>query len=161
MYEIGPVAFGTAAEFVTAYHRHHNRPRGWKFGAGLYQDGWIIGVVMVGRPVARAYDNGKTLEVNRLCVLSGHPNGCSMLYSWAYREAHRRGFKRILTYIREDEPGTSLKASGWVPHHSTKGAQWSVPSRPRQLRTQTPDRIMWIPSKDKGLWPPIMEAANV
>ena len=35
------------------------------------------------------------------------------------------GFKRIQTYILEEEPGTSLKASGWVLDGMTDGGDWN------------------------------------
>jgi hypothetical protein len=48
------------------------------------------------------------------------------------------GFKRIITYTLESEPGTSLKASGWrVDSDNVGGKHWSVPSRPRVVCEET------------------------
>ena len=41
-------------------------------------------------------------------------NVCSFLYSRAARIAKEMGYAKIITYILESEPGTSLKAAGWV-----------------------------------------------
>lgn len=46
----------------------------------------MVGVVQVGRPVSRVLDDGKTLEVVRLCC-DGTRNVCSFLYSAAARVA--------------------------------------------------------------------------
>jgi hypothetical protein len=37
----------------------------------------------------------------------------------------------LITYILDNEPGTSLKASGWKLIGERGGGSWSVPSRPR------------------------------
>ena len=67
---------------------------------------------MVGRPVARGNDNGMTLELTRLAS-DGCENACSCLYGAAWRAAKALGYARLITYILDSEPGTSLKASGW------------------------------------------------
>ena len=85
---------------------------GHKFSIGLSDGDKIVGVAIVGRPVARHLDDGWTLEVNRLCT-DGTRNACSMLYAAAWRAARAMGYKRIVTYILESENGASLRASGW------------------------------------------------
>lgn len=110
---IVPVTFRQACAFVGEHHRHHKAPRGHKFSIGLERDGELVGVAMVGRPVARAYDDGRTAEVNRTCVVDA-PNGNSMLYGAAWRAAKAMGYRRIITYTQEGETGASLRAAGWV-----------------------------------------------
>lgn len=85
---------------------------------------------MVGRPVARRLDNGWTLEVTRCCT-DGAKNAASMLYATAWRAARALGYRRLITYTLEEEPGTSLDAAGWKNIGMTPGKSWSVPSRPR------------------------------
>ena len=75
---------------------------------------------MVGRPVGRYLDDGLTLEVNRCCT-DGTRNACTMLYGAATRAAKALGYKRIITYTRQSEPGTSLKASNWTCEGSAGG----------------------------------------
>ena len=96
-------------------------------------DGEIIGVVQVGRPVSRVLDDGHTLEVLRLCT-TGEKDVCSFLYSRAARIAKEMGYTKIITYILESETGTSLKASGWkLEADGVGGSDWNTPSRPREV----------------------------
>lgn len=125
-----PISFRDAAAFVKVHHRHHTPPVGHKFSIAAYAAGELVGVVIVGRPVARRRDDGLTLEVTRLCT-NGHKNACSFLYGAAARAAFALGYARIGTYILKSEPGTSLVAAGWKLIAETPGKSWSVPSRPR------------------------------
>lgn len=113
------------------YHRHHKPPVGHKFSIGVTNGDNIVWVAMVGRPVARHFDNGYTLEVNRLCT-DGTKNACSMLYSAAWRASKALGYKRLVTYILSTENGVSLKASGWKLVGEAGGGSWSCKSRPRE-----------------------------
>lgn len=133
---ITPVSFSTARSFVGNHHTHNKPPVGWRFGAGVRNGSTLIGVVMVGRPVARLIDHHTTVEVNRLCIRRDTPsalawNACSMLYGWAAREAKRRRFLRIITYTLQSEAGTTLRAAGWSLDGESRGGRWSCPSRLR------------------------------
>jgi len=129
--EIVPCTIKSAKEFVSGLHRHNKPPQGALFAIGLCCDGVVCGVAIIGRPIARNLDDGKTCEVTRLCT-NGQPNACSKLYGAAARAAKELGWKRIVTYILDTEPGTSLKASGWVKEKDVKSeATWSRPSRER------------------------------
>lgn len=120
MLEIKPIDLKTAREFVGENHRHNKPPIGHKFSIACYEDGRLCGVVMVGRPVARNLDDGLTLEINRNCT-DGTYNACSMLYGAACRAAKALGYKRIVTYTLQSEPGTSLKASGFTMDKNNAG----------------------------------------
>lgn len=110
---IVPVTFRCACEFVQALHRHNKPPRGHKFSVGLESNGTLVGVAMAGRPIARHFDDGLTLEVNRTCT-DGSRNANSMLYGAIRRAAWGMGYKRIITYTQSDESGSSLRAAGFV-----------------------------------------------
>lgn len=112
MSEIVPVTFRQACAFIAEHHRHHKPPHGMKFCLGIAEDGELVGVATVGRPVARAYDDGLTLEVNRTCTI-GTRNANSMLYGAAWRAAKALGYRRLITYTQAGESGASLRASGW------------------------------------------------
>lgn len=140
--EAAPISFADAAAFVRQHHRHHTPPVGHKFSIAAHAGGKLVGVVIVGRPVARRRDDGFTLEVTRLCT-DGHRNACSFLYGRAAKAAFALGFKRIGTYVLKREPGTSLAAAGWQLIAETPGASWSVPSRPREDRHPLEPRLLF------------------
>lgn len=131
MIELRPIYKDEAFAFIHQHHRHHTVPVGALWWHGAHDDdGRLIGVAIVGRPVARRLDDGLTIEVTRLCT-DGTPNACSMLYGAARRVALDKGFRRGITYVLPEEGGASLRASGWVYLGQTPGKSWSVPSRTR------------------------------
>lgn len=125
-----PVTLKEANAFVAEHHRHHKRVIGHLFSLGCQQRGRLVGVAVVGRPVARMRDDGKTAEVTRLCT-DGTRNACSFLYSASARESFKRGYERIGTYILESENGSSLRASNWILRYKTRGGSWNRRQRPR------------------------------
>lgn len=140
-----PVSFEQASGFVGAWHRHHRPPVGHKFSLGVADDeGVLRGVAMVGRPVARNFDDGLTLEVNRTAT-DGTPNANSMLYGAAWRAAKALGYQRLITYTQEGESGSSLRAAGWTVVAELKARKgWSRPSRPREDRgVDHMPRMLW------------------
>jgi len=137
-----PIGWREAKSFVESVHRHHFSPQGWKWGLGAMKAGVLVGVVMVGRPVSRMLDDGKTLEVIRLAT-NGTKNACSFLYARAKAIARLMGYKRIITYILDTEPGTSLKAAGWVFIRKAGGGSWSRPSRKRNDSAPMCEKQLW------------------
>lgn len=92
---IKPISLKQANEYVEKHHRHHKAVRGCKFCISLVENDEIIGVAICGRPVSRYYDNGTTLEINRLCT-NGFKNACSQLYGACCRIAKEMGYKKSL-----------------------------------------------------------------
>ncbi len=140
MYELTPVTLKEAKWFVKDHHRHHPVPQGGLFAIGLSENDKIIGVAIVGRPVARMLDTGYVAEVTRLCVLEGHKNACSKLYAACWRAARAMGYKRLITYILASEDGVSLIAAGFHVKEDENGepllvggGTWNRPNcgRPR------------------------------
>ncbi len=138
--EIRPITFRQACEFIKNNHRHHKPTVGCKFSVGLFENDKMIGCAVCGRPVSRFLDNGETCEINRLCT-DGTRNACSMLYGACCRIAKDMGYKKIITYILMSEPGTSLKASGFVCDGEAGGKMWTGDRErdngaPRELKTR-------------------------
>ena len=106
------------------HHRHNKPPVGHKFSIACYDGDRLCGVAMVGRPVGRYLDDGLTLEVNRCCT-DGTKNACSMLYGASWRAAKALGYKRIVTYTRQSEHGSSLRASVWRCEGAAGGTHWT------------------------------------
>lgn len=142
MLELQPISYAEACEFVRQYHRHHPPPQGHKFSIAVADQEKVVGVVMVGRPVARHLDNGRTLEVTRCCT-DGTKNAASMLYAAAWRAARALGYRRLITYTLAEEPGTSLRAAGWRVLYQTKGGSWDCPARPRIDKHPTGQKTLW------------------
>jgi hypothetical protein len=136
--QLVPVTWAQARAFIAEHHAHCKPPRGWRFGVGIRNGSRLIGVASIGRPVARAFDAARIVEVNRCCIRRdiARPlawNACSMLYGWAAREAKKRGFDRIITYTLDSEPGITLQAAGWTAEATTRARPrgWDTASRPR------------------------------
>src|SRR6185437_13836615 len=89
-----PLDLAEANAFVAAHHRHHKPVVGHRFSIGAVVNGELVGVAIVGRPVARMRDDGLTVEITRLCT-DGTKNACSFLYGACARGAFALGFKRI------------------------------------------------------------------
>lgn len=131
MLRVVPITQREAKAFVAAVHRHHKPPAGSVFCIAVAVDDTVVGVAMVGRPVAREYDNGYTLEVNRTAT-DGTPNANSMLYGAAWRAAKALGYRRLITYTMASESGGSLRGAGWtVVAQRAPRKGWDTPSRPR------------------------------
>lgn len=143
MLELRPITREVGDEFIRLHHRHHNVPVGalWRHGAHD-EDGVLVGVAVVGRPVARALDDGLTMEVTRLAT-DTHPNACSMLYAAARRAAVAKGYRRGITYILASEDGGSVEGAGWKKLWEVKGRSWDTPSRPRTDKHPTEDKVAY------------------
>ncbi|MDE6020309.1 MAG: hypothetical protein K2H01_04815 [Ruminococcus sp.] len=143
-----PLELKQANEFVDKLHRHHDSVYRDKFRIGCEVNGKLVGVVQLARPVSRMLDDGKTIEVVRLCT-DGTPNVCSFLYSRAARIATEMGYSKIITYILESESGVSLRACGWHKECDTKGHNWSCASRPRSTTAPTCNKQRWAKNLNK------------
>lgn len=153
-YRLQPIYQRAAFAFIDAHHRHHRRPTGWLFGSSAVSpSGEVVGVIAVGRASAREADEIDTAEITRVCVPDGLPgvNGhanciCTLLYSAAWRACRAIGFRRIMTYLRGDEPAATLKAlkdQGWKFVTIVKGRSWDRPGRGRTDKTEIVDRQLW------------------
>ena len=137
---IVPCSISDACEYIYQVHRHHKPSKGGFFAVACAADERICGVAMVGRPVARALNDGWTAEVTRLAT-DGTPNACSMLYAACWRAARALGYRKLITYILASEPGTSLKAAGWHAVGEVRGRSWHCPTRPRVDRHPLQDKL--------------------
>lgn len=154
MLSLRPISLREACAFIRARHRHHAPPRGCKFTVGVVKGSTLVGVAVVGRPVARMADDGFTAEVTRLCT-DGTPNACSVLYGAAARAAKAIGYRKIITYILEEEDGVSLRASGWTKERRSAGGSWSRENRAREDKHPTGAKTRWarvLSASAKGLF---------
>ena len=148
MLDLQPIDQDEAFLFIAQHHRHHLPPVGWKFGIAVSQENFdgarvVVGVITVGRPVARMLDNGWTLEVTRCCCAEGHPGAASMLYAAAWRACKALGYKRLITYTLKTESGGSLRAMGWKCLGDAGGRSWHRENRARVDKAPTEQKTLW------------------
>jgi hypothetical protein len=98
---------------------------------------------VVGRPIARALDDGFTAEVRRCCT-DGAPNACSMLYRAAWRAVKALGYRKVITYTLPEEGGASLRASGFtLADANAGGGRWNRPGRRAADTHPTGKKLRW------------------
>lgn len=159
MIQLRPITRDGAHAFIRAHHRHHGSPVGELWRHAVHDDdGVLVGVACVGRPVARELDDGLTVEVTRMCTLNA-PNADSMMYGAARRTAEAKGYRRGLTYLLASEwdrfddnrrvGGAGARAAGYRELWRVDGRSWNCASRPRADKHPTEDKVAlgW------GAWP--------
>ncbi len=127
MLRLQPLTIKAANRFVDLHHRHNKPTQGGLFAIGATNDeSVLIGVAIVGRPVARGLVDGFTCEITRTCT-DGARNANSFLYAACFRAAKAIGYRRVVTYTLESEGGASLRAVGFRP-------EAELPERSRETR---------------------------
>ena len=140
---ICPVSLKVAREFIAQHHRHNSPPRTPQHLVGVKDDtGKLVGVATTANPVSRHQDDGWTLEVKRCCT-DGTPNAVSKLYGACRRMAKALGYRRMLTYTLESEPGTSLVASGWTFAGMTKDESNRTSANFASTKRMKPRTDLW------------------
>lgn len=132
---------------MNVHHRHNSPPRGARFAIEAIWGGEVVGVVIVGRTVARRLDEQTTCEVLRCCVRADAPrNTPSYLYGAARRVWQSWGGQKIITYTLASEPGDSLRGAGFVAVAKTKGEPrgWGRKDRGRDVSaTDGQRKVRW------------------
>lgn len=140
--EIVPITIQDAKLMVAKMHRHSRPPVSALFALAVAEEDRVVGCAIVGRPVARLLQDGWTVEVTRL-VTDGTKNAASKLYAAAWRVARELGWRRMVTYTLESEPGTSLRAAGWKIVATVRAKVWHTPSRPRVVLDEPQAKFRW------------------
>ncbi len=98
---------------------------------------------MAGRPVARHYDDGDTLELTRLCT-DGTRNAASKLLGMFKRAGLGMGYGKLITYTRADKSGASLRAAGFKVIADRPVRSWAKSSagRPRVDKSEPYQRLL-------------------
>lgn len=109
-----PMTREEANAFVANFHRHNKPVVGSLFQVGASDGDELVGVAIVGRPIARCSQDGTTAEILRCCVVDSAPKGtCSFLYGACWRAARALGWRRLVTYTLVTEGGASLRGAGF------------------------------------------------
>lgn len=143
--QLRPMTVKKAIPWVRNVHRRLPTIQGAMWAIQIQRAQMTVGCALVGWPARELAKQG-VLCVLRVAVQEGQKNGCSMLYGACSRAARAMGAASLVTYTHQDEPGTSLRAAGWVDGGLTDGGEWSRPSRPRQKAMfPDPKRRWWAP----------------
>ena len=130
-----PMTLRESNDFVEQFHRHNGRTawNGGRFAIGCSNGDGLVGVAIVGNPLARAFMDGYTAEVLRVCTNTGEKNVCSKLYGACWRAWKAMGGRRLVTYTLQSESGSSLKGAGWkiVAECKPHKDGWNSSSRER------------------------------
>lgn len=143
MLTVRPITLRAANAFVAEHHRHHKPARGCVFCVSTWQGAQLVGVAIVGRPLARMLQDGLTCEVTRCCT-DGTRNACSKLYATVAKAARAMGYERVITYTLPEEGGVSLRAAGWtLEADGIGGGSWSRNGRVRTDEKNTQTKLRW------------------
>lgn len=147
--KIRPCELSEAAAFIREHHRHHRPPQGHRFSLKAVSEGRTVGVAVVGRPVGRHQQDGDTLEITRLCT-DGTRNAVSFLVGAVKRAGRALGYRRLISYTLDSEPGASWRASGMEQTGTVDGQAWHYSGAPKNLWGET--RNNDHPLCDKRRW---------
>lgn len=112
--KIAHIELDEANDFIALMHRHHKPVQGHRFSIAALVGPKLVGVAVVGRPVARMTDQRMTLEVTRLAT-DGQKNACSFLYAAAARCGAELGYAAIQpSSWRQSRAQRSLRQAGHV-----------------------------------------------
>lgn len=139
--ELRPITLKQANKVVARFHRHLDPPQGALWALSAWKDGQLVGVALVGNPIARLAMDGWTAEVVRVAT-DGTRNACSFLYSRAKRAAEAMGYQRVITKTLPEEGGASLRAVQAKAYGESKAQQWDRVNRRRKVHPMSP-KLRW------------------
>jgi hypothetical protein len=153
---VRPSTLREANHYVRLWHSHNEPVRGCMFTVACEtRTGDVVGVAIVGRPIAPALQDGRTIEVTRVATPGLRADrrcwgAMSMMIRSVWAAAWAIGVRRGVSYTRADESGRGYEVAGWLPVATCKTAAWT--SGNKSLRwlpglyvptTEPVDRIRW------------------
>ncbi len=140
---LAPCTVKSALKQVRTWHRRLPDLQGGLFAVQCVDDdGSCLGVAVAGNP-SRVWQGQAKLVISRVAT-PGTENACSMLYGSLCRAAKALGYREAWTYTMLDEPGTSLRAAGFVDMGVTDGGEHSRPSRYRKPAKNSEPKRRWL-----------------
>lgn len=141
--QIAPCTVKKAIAQVKAWHRHLPELQGGLFAAQCVDAGGVcVGVAVAGNP-PREWQGQAKLVITRVAT-TGYENACSALYGALCRAAKALGYREVWTYTLPEEPGTSLRAAGFIDKGLTRGGEWNTPSRRRKPAARPDRKRRWM-----------------
>lgn len=150
-YRVAPCTVKAALKQVKEWHRHLPDLQGALFAARLIgPDGDIAAVATFGNPCQVWQDTGRGV-ITRVAAREGLPKvgehaapACTMLYGALCRAAKALGYREAWTYTLPHEPGTSLRAAGFIDMGMTDGGEHDRPSRRRKPAKHPEPKRRWL-----------------
>lgn len=140
---IAPCSVKEAKRWVREYHRHLKRIQGGLFAAKVVDAaGQTRGVAIAGFG-PRAWNGTGRLVITRVSS-DGARNACSALYGAMCRAGKALGYREAWTYTLPGEPGTSLRAAGFIFMGETDGGEHDRPSRRRAPAIHPEPKSRWM-----------------
>lgn len=146
---LAPCTVKAAIKQVKAWHRHLPELQGGLFAVrvnmqdSVFDGTWhCVGVGVAGNPSRVWQDTGR-IVITRVAT-AGAENACSMIYGALARAAKALGYREVWTYTLPDEPGTSLRAAGFMDMGMTGGGEWDRPSRARKAAVKPEPKRRWM-----------------
>lgn len=140
--KLHPITVKAARAWVRRVHRHLPEFQGGLFAVAIHDGEELRGVAVAGNP-ARVWQGTGRIVISRVAT-DGAENGCSMLYGAMCRAAKALGYFEAWTYTLPDEPGTSLRAAGFIDMGLTDGGEWDRPSRRRNSAIRPERKRRWM-----------------
>jgi hypothetical protein len=143
MSELAPCTVKAARKYVSEWHRHLPDLQGGLFAVKVISDsGECLGVGVFGNPPRVWQGTGRGI-ISR-CATEGAENACSMVYGALCRAAKALGYREVWTYTLPHEPGTSLRAAGFIDMGLTDGGEHDRPSRRRKPAVNPHPKRRWL-----------------
>jgi len=143
MIHVVPCTIKSAVSWIATHHRHLPTVNGGRFAVAIADDnGAIRGVGLVGNG-PRVWEGSTKMVITRVAT-DGVPNGCSMIYGALCRAGKAFGYTEAWTYTLPDEPGTSLRAAGFMHQGISKGGEYDRPSRHRKPAIRSEPKQRWM-----------------
>ena len=140
---IAPCTVKAALKMVRQWHRHLPYVQGGLFAARcLDEAGSCVGVAVAGNP-SRVWQEQAKIVISRVAT-TGYDNACSALYGSLCRAAKALGYREAWTYTLPGEPGTSLRAAGFIDMGLTSGGEHDRPSRRRKPAVCSDPKRRWL-----------------
>jgi hypothetical protein len=136
----------TAARAFAGQYLPRPAPHAWRYGLSLHDGDRVVAVIFVGRPAARALDDGRTLQVSALVTDGTTSVASPKLLAAALDISRRMGYGRMVAYLDDDEPADAFRAAGWTRSHRTRRRPWRRRGRPVQAHGDgpRPGRTCWL-----------------
>lgn len=128
MITVEPITVKAALKLVKLWHRHLPDLQGGLFAATVVRDGEVIGVGIAGNP-SRVWQGTARLVISRCALDENRPptphvnrdgeqhfadGSAAKLYGSLCAAAKALGYREAWTYTLPNEPGSSLRAAGFV-----------------------------------------------